>query len=110
VTGPTYTVVSVRARVSATRLASPGELVQRIVEALDGFFHPLRGGPERTGWPLGRDVVRAEVLQVIDGVAGADHVLDLALVDEDGVACGNLCIGPLGLVASGVHAIQVAAE
>ena len=110
VTGPTYTVVSVQARVSATRLAIRSELVQRIGERLDRFFHPLHGGPDGTGWPLGRDVVRSEVLQVIDAVPGVDHVLDLELVDEDGASCGNLCLGPAGLVVSGVHRIEVSAE
>ena len=55
-------------------------------------------------------VVRSEVLQVIDAVPGVDHVLDLELVDEDGASCGNLCLGPAGLVVSGVHRIEVSAE
>jgi hypothetical protein len=108
VTGPTYTVVAVRARVTADRLAGRGQLVPRIGEALDQFFHPLR--PDGTGWPFGRDVVRSEVLQVVDAVPGVGHVLDLELVGADGVSCGNVCVGPLGLVAAGRHEIEVVAE
>jgi hypothetical protein len=48
------------------------------------------------------------VLQVIDGVPGVDHVLDLTLVDEDGASCGNVCIGSLALAKSGAHEIEVA--
>lgn len=45
---------------------------------------------------------------MIDGVDGVDHVLDLALAGDDGVpSCGNLCVGPFGLVAAGGHAIEV---
>jgi predicted phage baseplate assembly protein len=110
VTGPTYTTVSIRARISPNRLASRGELVRRISDALDLFFHPLRGGPDGNGWPFGRDVVRSEVLQVVDGVSRVDHVLDLALLGADGVSCGNVCIGPLGLVAAGPHEIEVVVE
>jgi predicted phage baseplate assembly protein len=109
VTGPSYTVVSVRARVSVLRAATVAEVVRRVADALGSFFDPLHGGQDGTGWPLGRDVIRSEVLQVIDAVPGVDHVLDLELVDEDGASCGNICIGPLGLVKSGAHVIEVAA-
>ena len=110
VTGPTYTVVNVRARVGANRLAGRAELARRVGDALDRFFHPLHGGPDGIGWPFGRDVVRSEVLQVADAVPGVEHVLDLELVSTSGVSCGNLCLGPLGLVASGQHEIEVVAE
>jgi Baseplate J-like protein len=110
VTGPTYSLVSVRARIGARRLVDRAELVRRVGETLDRFFHPLLGGPDGTGWPFGRDVVRSEVLQVVDGVAGVEHVLDLELVAPGGVSCGTLCIGPLGLVDSGPHEIEVLAE
>ena len=110
VTGPVYTEVAVRATVSAARSVSATALVQRITETLDRFFDPLRGGPDGSGWPLGRDVIRSEILQVVDGVPGVDHVLDLELVTADGVTCNNLCIGPLGLVAAGGHGLEVTVE
>lgn len=64
--------------------------------------------PPEPGWPFGRDVYRSEVLQVIDGVAGVDHVLALELFSDDSPAqCGNLCVGPTDLVVSGQHQIEV---
>jgi len=107
VTGPTYTEVSVHARVRAARLAGVAAVRDAVVAAVDAFLHPLHGGPAAAGWPLGRDVVRSEVLQEIDDVPGVDHVLALDLVGPDGASCGNLCVGPLGLVAAGVHEIEV---
>jgi hypothetical protein len=60
------------------------------------------------GWPFGRDVYRAEVLQVIDGVAGVDYVLSLELSgDGNPPQCGNLCVGPTLLVTAGPHLIEV---
>jgi Baseplate J-like protein len=109
VTGPRYVTVSIRATVAAQRLAVPAEVRGRVVEAIDAFLHPLHGGPAGTGWPFGRDVVRTEMLQVLDDVPGVDHVLELDLVGPDGASCGNLCLGPLELVASGEHAIEVVA-
>lgn len=60
------------------------------------------------GWQFGRDVFRSEVLQLIDSVAGVDHVLSLDLAADGGTAdCGNLCVGATELVVSGQHSIQV---
>jgi hypothetical protein len=81
--------------------------VDAVAAALDAFLDPLAGGPGGDGWPLGRDVVRAEVLQVIDGVAGVDHVIELDLLIAGGPTCGNVCLEPLALVAPGVHAIEL---
>jgi hypothetical protein len=110
VAGPEYTTVSVRATVAAQRLAAAAEVRGHVVDAIDAFLHPLHGGPAGTGWPFGRDVVRTEVLQVLDDVDGVDHVIALDLVGPDGASCGNLCLGPLGLVAAGEHTIEVVRE
>jgi predicted phage baseplate assembly protein len=107
VTGPTYMEVSVRASVRFQRTAVAADIRQRVSEALDSFLHPLRGGPAGSGWPLGRDIVRSEVLQVIDEVPGVDHVVGLELVGPRGGSCGDLCLGPLDLVVSRAHAIEV---
>jgi hypothetical protein len=37
-------------------------------------------------------------------------VLDLELLGASGISCGNLCLGPLGLVAAGRHEIEVVTE
>jgi hypothetical protein len=98
----------VRARIKAFDAADTTRLRRNIADALDAFFHPLRGGPDRTGWPLGRDVFRAEVMQVIDETAGVDHVLSLELhVEGRGATCGNVCLRPTWLVAAGAHEIEV---
>jgi predicted phage baseplate assembly protein len=109
VTGPTYTEVSVDAQVQATRSASRADLANRLHAALDGFFDPLAGGPDGTGWPLGRDVYRLEVMRVLDEVPGVEHVLELELLTADGAQCGDVCIGQIGLVAAGAHQIEVVA-
>ncbi|MBI1742444.1 putative baseplate assembly protein [Candidatus Acetothermia bacterium] len=108
VVGPTYLEVAVQAKVQACVGVNKTELQQRIVDALNRFFHPLQGGPDGVGWPFGRDVYRSEVLQVIDETVGVDHVLSLELIPEGKEPqCGNVCLGPLGLVAAGQHQIEV---
>jgi Baseplate J-like protein len=108
VVGPAYREVAVHARVRALPGVAADDLGRRVAAALDRFLDPLEGGPSGGGWPFGRDVYRSEVLQVIDETPGVDHVLALELLPDGGeVACGNVCLGPLGLVAAGGHRIEV---
>jgi predicted phage baseplate assembly protein len=108
VVGPHYVEVGIRAQVEALVGVSKVSLRQKILTALDTFLHPLQGGPAGAGWPFGRDVYRAEILQVIDEVAGVAHVLALELVPAGCEAqCGNVCLSPTSLVTAGHHDIQV---
>jgi predicted phage baseplate assembly protein len=109
VIGPDYLEVAVRARVRAVPGGrTTGDLRGALAAALNEFLHPVRGGPDRTGWPFGRDVYRAEILQVIDQVPGVDHVLSLDLIVAGGEPqCGNVCLGPTYLVTPGPHEIEV---
>jgi predicted phage baseplate assembly protein len=108
VVGPTYTTLAIRARVAPAPGMGPAALRSRIVETLGLYFDPLRGGADGKGWPFGRDVYRAEILAVIDAVPGVDHVLSLELLGGScEPECGSVCVGPIGLVASGSHEIDV---
>ena len=108
VVSPTYLEVTVRAEVKALAGVSKANLAEKIVEALNRFFDPLAGGPDGTGWPFGRDVYRSEVMQVIDEVAGVDHVASLDLIAEGcDPQCGNVCLAPTWLVAVGSHEIKI---
>lgn len=109
VAGPGYLEVAVRARVQALDGIDRKRLATEVSAALDGFFDPVSGGPDAAGWPLGRDVYRAEVMQVIDQTPGVDHVIALELVAEGcAPSCGNVCLRPDWLVAAGRHNIEVA--
>jgi predicted phage baseplate assembly protein len=108
VVGPDYLEITVRAKVKAFSGVSRGNLQQKIVAALNYFFHPLTGGPDGTGWPLGRDVYRSELMQLIDQVVGVDNVIALELIaDNCPPQCGNICLGPMQLIAAGDHVIEV---
>ena len=108
VTAPRYLDVSVRASVRAFPNVSQARLIEDVSNAINEFLHPLRGGPDGTGWPFGRDVYRSEIMQVIDGTPGVDYVASLELVGPEGTPqCGNLCLQATWLVAAGPHKIEV---
>lgn len=106
VVGPDYLEIRAQATVATVPNADSARVRQDVVTALDTFLDPLTGGPVGRGWPFGRDVFRSEILQVIDDVAGVDHVIALTLSGgSEPAICGNVCVPPTWLVASGTHAI-----
>jgi predicted phage baseplate assembly protein len=109
VIGPHYTTVSVQARLSATPEADRRALIRRARSALDKFFHPLQGGPEGRGWPIGRAVYRSELLALLNDMDGVQYVEELTWRVDGRPAsrCGNITICRHGLVASGTHEITV---
>ena len=64
--------------------------------------NPVTGGPSGRGWPFGRAVHRSEVLQLLDQVAGVDHVDGLVLSCEPHPgSCGDITIGRTQLALAG---------
>jgi predicted phage baseplate assembly protein len=108
VIGPDYLEISVTASVKAVTGENKAAVHDAVVTALQAFLDPLRGGPDGTGWPLGRAVYVSEILDVIAQVAGLDHVVSLTLSAAGcGAQCGDICLNPLALTVSGTHGIQV---
>jgi predicted phage baseplate assembly protein len=107
VVAPIYREVSVRARVQSCAGVNRGELRDRLVARLNEFFDPLVGGPDHTGWVLGRDVYRSEVLQAIDETVGVDHAVALELIVAGQSHCGNICLSATELVVAGQQQIEV---
>jgi hypothetical protein len=107
--GPTYLQVVVNATVQAGSKVSKPALQQRIVQALNQFLDPLVGGPDGKGWPFGRDVYHAEIMQVINRVTGVDHIVSLSLMSGGSCQpqCGNVCLSPTWLVEAGTHQIEI---
>jgi len=79
VRGPEYIEATVLAQVKPVDPAKSDEIELAILERLETFLHPLRGGPERAGWQLGRDVYFSEVCAEVEAVPGVDHVVGLRL-------------------------------
>jgi len=77
---------------------------------LDDFFHPLTGGAEGGGWPVGRDVYRSEILALLQELPGVHHVDELALLvgPERAALCENVTVCPTDLIAAMPHEITIA--
>lgn len=77
--GPDYMEVCVTATIVAAEPAEGDAVKLAVARQLEDFLHPLTGGPQRTGWMLGRDVYISEVADEIESVPGVDHVVSITL-------------------------------
>src|SRR5262249_29747445 len=76
---PLYQGVTIVASVRRSTATDEERLRNDVLAALFGYFHPLRGGPDGTGWPFGRPVLLGEVYSILQRVKGVDYIEDASL-------------------------------
>jgi hypothetical protein len=76
---PQYRRVSMHLRIHPRRHADVAALMERVLSTVNGYFDPLKGGPEAKGWPLGRGVYRSEIFHLLEGIAEVDFVSSIVL-------------------------------
>lgn len=106
---PRYREIRVEASVKARAVADAAKVRDEIEKALNTYLHPLTGGADGQGWPLGGDVLFSEVFRVVTQVEGVETLGDLRLV-ADGERygrCENVEIEADRLVYSDGHDIEV---
>jgi hypothetical protein len=99
--------VTVRATVAVADPEVAQTLPAAVTAALDRFLHPLTGGPDGGGWAFGRAPHRSDLVALVSGVPGTDHVVHLDLAespDRAGLSTEELA---RALVWSGGHAVTV---
>jgi baseplate J-like protein len=108
VVGPSYVSIAVHAKVTVAVGVSASAIQSAIVAVLDAFLDPLQGGPRGLGWPFGRSVYRAEILEKMAAVPGVDFITGVTLVADAGQPqCGDIPICPTWLISPGTHLIEV---
>jgi len=111
VKGPEYIEVDAEAVIVPRDINQAGQVEEQVINTLDNFLHPLRGGSEGTGWQFGRDVLVSEVMQVLQNTEGVDFVKSLRLKAEtSNEDFSMVAIGPGCLPCSGKHNIKMEAE
>lgn len=100
---PCYWQVGVSAELCGDGRLDAAKVESGARAALADFFHPLHGGPDANGWPIGRSVYRSEVMAVLSRVPGVAVVSALGLRGEgdDEAHCGNVPLCPDCLVRLG---------
>ncbi len=109
VMAPSYQQIVVSVTVVPTADTDSATLWQGVEQALEGYFDPLSGGDQGTGWGFGDTVRYSKVYQRVFSVDGVDSIEDLTIaVDgEPFPACQDVPINVNGLLYSGNHDVQV---
>jgi predicted phage baseplate assembly protein len=111
VTPPTYSTVKITCELVAAPEVDEAALQLQAVAALDNLFHPLTGGLDGNGWPLGGTIYFSTVLRVLTSLP-VTRVASMT-IELDGTAyppCTDVALKPLSLLASGEHAVTVFTE
>jgi Baseplate J-like protein len=79
VAGPEWIAVTVTATLVVSAVADADPAAEAARTALDGYLHPLTGGPDGRGWALGSRPHASDLTAVLAAVAGVDHVGSLSV-------------------------------
>jgi Baseplate J-like protein len=91
---PSYTSVQIAVTVARDRQkrVDRQDVRANIARAITTFLNPLAGGVDGQGWEFGRPVFRAELYQLIEGIAGVDSARQLLLNGDELI--GELPLAP----------------
>jgi len=106
---PRYKLIRVVARIVAKATSNAARVKAETEAALTTYLHPLVGGDDKAGWPLGGDVRAADLFRVVFKVDGVATIEDLRIVidgDELGL-CRDATVPKDFLVYSLGHDISV---
>jgi predicted phage baseplate assembly protein len=111
VVSPVYVRIDANTEVTALGGFSTEALASKIRERLREFLHPIRGWGDKKGWPIGRNVYRSEICEMIEEIDGVECVTRLLLAGDSGSrldADGNVRLpSKAATVYSGSHTINV---
>ncbi|MBS1912598.1 MAG: putative baseplate assembly protein [Bacteroidetes bacterium] len=106
---PNYRLVRVEASVVAKATADPAQLKTTIETKLSEYLHPLTGGSDGLGWPMGGAVLYSEIFRVVLQVDGVQIVEKVSIsIDGEPIPdCTNAAIPADYLVYSDGHDVTV---
>ena len=110
---PRFHRIQIEAAIVVREGASVGDTVAAVLERLDSYLDPLRGGEERNGWTFGGPIrysrLQRLLLSGIDGVEAIRHLTMIA----DGIrqpACTDFITAPHALVWPAGHTVLPSAS
>lgn len=103
---PDYVPVSVTITVEAVSIALAAKAETKTRKTLDDFLHPLKGGPEGTGWEFGQGLAISSLYAEIEKISAVDHVVSVSITPVPN-ADDYLELQPNQILASGKHSVFV---
>ncbi|WP_292388408.1 baseplate J/gp47 family protein [Methanosarcina sp. UBA5] len=115
VISPIYVKVIVNATVVPVDSYRDDSLIRKkVIEKLGQFIHPITGGMNENGWPIGRDVYLSDLYNIIENIECVNCVLRLSISgdqNESSDANGNLILkSRIASIYSGIHNVEIFRE
>jgi hypothetical protein len=107
VTGPTYTLVSIRAEIVPQQPDQAATVEAAVRQRLNQFLHPLTGDTDQRGWQFGQPVRLSQIARVIEETDGVDYCAQLWLMNDGHVYDDMVPVNVDGLVAAGPHELKL---
>ncbi|MCZ7382186.1 MAG: baseplate J/gp47 family protein [Candidatus Methanoperedens sp.] len=77
VVSPFYNNIFLKVWIALKKNKNEAQVIQEAANRINEYFHPVTGGPDGTGWPLGRNVYRSELYHLLEEIADIDHIAEL---------------------------------
>jgi hypothetical protein len=90
VVSPFYKDVFLKVWIALKKNKNEAQAIQEATCRIYEYFHPVTGGPEGTGWPLGRNVYRSELYHLLEGIADIDHIAEIWINGDADVASAEI--------------------
>jgi len=115
VISPIYVKVTVNATVVPMDSYRDDSHVRKdVIEKLTKFIHPITGGMNEKGWPIGRDVYLSDLYNIIENIQGVNCVLRLSISGDQNASAdadGNLILkSRIASIYSGIHNVEIFRE
>lgn len=111
---PTFRGVAVKVRILLPHGASAKQTQDEALDRLYSFINPVVGGADGRGWEFGRDITTSDIYSCLHGIPLA-RSFDVQMHDAPvgGTARGPAVqvldvFKPYGIVASGLHEVEIA--
>ncbi len=82
VVAPTFKEVKLNIWIALKENTDEEIVMEEAIMRIKGYFDPITGGPEESGWPLGRNLYRSELYHLLEGISGVDHVVKVLINDD----------------------------
>lgn len=92
VAGPEWIAVGVQATVVVASVVVADATADRARTALEGYLHPLTGGPDGQGWPFGQRPHGSELSALLEQIDDVDHVRSLTVTYQPQTADAQLAL------------------
>ena len=110
ITGPRYVKVTVSLVIDVTESFPGKDIIAEATKTLNRYLHPVLGGHDHKGWPIGRNVYRSELYEELEQVEGIACITRLSLQGEPASqdSDGNLILpSSTATVYSGKHTVSI---